>query len=115
MIGGCRGRAGRIRARKGRVALAVLLAGSTLVSAVGTAILPFSARAQSEGEWVDPLAGSQMTDSSGNDDQAVSDVGNGEADAGWVDGGPLGAAPVGAGPACDANGRPADAPDAGQP
>ena len=100
MIGGCRGRARSIRARKGRVALAVLLAGSTLVSAVGTAALPFSARAQSEGEWVDPLADSQMTDISANVDQAIADVWNGDSGEDWVE-----AAPVEAVPTYDANGN----------
>jgi hypothetical protein len=100
MIRGCRGRAGSIRARKGRVALAVLLTGSTLVSAVGTAALPFSARAQSEGEWVDPLADSQMTDISANVDQAIADVWNGDSGETWVE-----TAPVEAVPTYDANGN----------
>ena len=88
MTGRCRGRARNIWARPGRVALAVLLTGSTLLSAVGTAILPFSARAQSEGEWVDPLADSQMTDISANVDQTIADVWNGDADDGWVEAAP---------------------------
>lgn len=100
MIGGCRGRARRIRTRRGGVALAVLLAGSTLVSAVGTVALPFSARAQSEGEWVDPLADSQMTDISGNVDQAIADVWNGDSGETWVE-----AAPVDTVPTYDANGN----------
>ena len=100
MIGWCRRRAGRTRTRRGGVALAVLLAGSTLVSAVGTAALPFSARAQNEGEWVDPLADSQMTDISGNVDQAIADIWNGDSSESWVE-----AAPVDTAPTYDANGN----------
>ena len=44
MNGRCREGARNIWGRPGRVALALLLTGSTLLSAVGTAILPFSAR-----------------------------------------------------------------------
>ncbi len=87
------------------MALAVLLTGSTLLSAVGTAVLPFSARAQSEGEWVDPLADSQMTDISANVDQTIADVWNGDADDGWVEAAPVDAAPVDAAPTYDANGN----------
>src|SRR5918994_3668176 len=100
MTGRCRGRAQKVWALQRPVALVVLLTGSTLLSAVGTAILPFSARAQSEGEWVDPLADSQMTDISANVDQAIADVWNGDSGEGWVE-----TAPVEAVPTYDANGN----------
>ena len=114
MNGRCREGARNIWGRPGRVALALLLTGSTLLSAVGTAILPFSVRAQSEGEWVDPLADSQMTDISANVDQAIADVWNGDADDGWVEAAPLDAAPVDAAPTYDANGNMID-PVSGAP
>src|SRR5918993_916912 len=100
MTGRCRGRAQKIWALQRPVALVVLLTGSTLLSAVGTAVLPFSARAQSEGEWVDPLADSQMTDISANVDQAIADVWNGDSGEDWVEN-----APVEAVPTYDANGN----------
>src|ERR671917_1164108 len=114
MTGRCRGRARKIWARRGLVALAVLLTGSTLLSAVGTAVLPFSALAQSEGEWVDPVADAQMTDISANVDQAIADVWNGNTDDGWVEAAPVDAAPVQAAPAYDANGNMID-PVSGAP
>ena len=74
MTGRWRGRARNIWVRRGPVALAVLLTGSTLLSAVGTAVLPFPARAQSEEEWVDPLTDAQMTDISADVDETITDV-----------------------------------------
>src|SRR5688572_25607262 len=109
MTGRCRGRARKLWVWRGRVTLAVLLTGSTLLSAVGTAALPFSARAQSEGEWVDPGADSQMTDISANVDQAIADVWNGDSGDGWVE-----TAPVEAAPSYDANGNMID-PVSGAP
>src|SRR5919107_1690889 len=100
MTGRCRGRVQKIWARPEAVALAGPLVGSTLLSAVGTAVLPFSARAQSEGEWVDPLADAQMTDISANVDQAIADVWNGDSGESWVE-----TAPVDAAPMYDANGN----------
>ena len=105
MTGRWRGRARNIWARRGPVALAVLLMGSTLLSAVGTAVLPFPARAQSEEEWVDPLADAQMTDISANVDETIADVWNGSSDDGWVEPAPVDAAPVEAAPTYDANGN----------
>ena len=64
------------------MALAVLLTGSTLLSTVATVVLPFPARAQSEGEWVDPIADAQMTDISANVDETIADVWNGSSDDG---------------------------------
>jgi hypothetical protein len=109
MIGRCRGRARKLSARRGRIALAVMLTGSTLLSAVGTVALPFSAHAQSEGEWVDPLDDSQMTDISANVDQAIADVWNGDSGETWVE-----TAPVEAAPTYDANGNMID-PVSGAP
>src|SRR5215211_4576481 len=98
MIGRCRKRARKIWARRGPVALAVLVAGSTLFSAVGTAVLPSSAWAQSDGDWVDPSADAQMTDISANVDQTIADVWDGSSDDGWVDAAPEDAAAVDAAP-----------------
>ena len=98
MTGRCRGRAREIIARQGRMALIVLLFGSTLLSALGTAVLPFSARAQSEGDWVDPAADAQMTDISADVDQTIADVWDESADDGWVDTAPVETAPVDAAP-----------------
>ena len=105
MSGRCRGRARNIWAGRGRVALAVLLTGSTVLSAIGTVALPFSAHAQSEGDWIDPLADSQMTDISANVDQTIADVWNGESGDEWVEPAPVDAAPVEAAPTYDANGN----------
>ncbi len=105
MSGRCRGRARKIWTGRRRVALAVLLTGSTLLSGIGTATLPFSAQAQSEGDWVDPLADSQMTDISANVDQTIADVWNGESGDEGVEPAPVDAAPVEAAPVYDANGN----------
>ena len=105
MSGRCRGRARNIWAGRRQVALAVLLTGSTLLSAVGTVALPYSARAQSEGDWVDPLADAQMTDISANVDQTIADVWNGDSGDDWVEPAPVVAAPVDAAPTYDANGN----------
>src|ERR687890_1427776 len=105
MIGRCRGRARKIRAGRGIVALAVLLTGSTLLSAVGTVALPYSAHAQSEGDWVDPLADPQMTDISATVDQTIADIWNGDSGDNWVEPAPVVAAPVDAAPTYDANGN----------
>jgi hypothetical protein len=105
MIGWGRGRARNIWTRRGRVALALMLTGSTLLSAVGTASVPFPVRAQSEEEWVDPGADAQMTDISANVDQSIADVWNGATDDGWVEAAPVDAAPVEAVPTYDANGN----------
>src|SRR5215208_2859555 len=110
MFGQCRGRARKSWARPGPVALAVLLIVSILLSAVSTAVQPFSARAQSEGNWVDPLADAQMTDISANVDETIADVWNASADDGWVeaapvDAAPVDAAPIAAAPTYDANGN----------
>jgi hypothetical protein len=100
MSGRCRGRAPNIWAGRGQVALAVLLTGSTLLSAIGTVALPFSAHAQSEGDWVDPLADSQITDISANVDQTIDDVWSGDSGDEWAE-----PAPVAAAPTYDANGN----------
>ena len=100
MTGRCRGSARRWWPRRGRFALGVLLAVSILLSGVGTAALPISARAQSEGEWVDPHADSQITDISAGVDQAITEVWNGDSGDGGVE-----AAPVASAPAYDANGN----------
>jgi lipoprotein-anchoring transpeptidase ErfK/SrfK len=105
MSGRCRGRARHIWARRRQGALAVLLTGSTLLSAVGTVALPFSAHAQSEGDWVDPLADPQMTDISANVDQTIADVWTDDAGDDWVEPEPVVAAPVDAAPTYDANGN----------
>ena len=105
MSGRCRGRARNIWAGRRRVALAVLLTGSTLLSAVGTVALPYSAHAQSEGDWVDPPADAQMTDISANVDQTIADVWNGDSGDDWVEPAPVVAAPVDAAPTYDANGN----------
>ena len=109
MTGRCRGRARNDWARRTRVALAGLLTVSTLLSAVGTVALPFSARAQSEGEWVDPRADPHMSDISANVDQAIADVWEGDSEDGWVE-----TAPVDAAPTYDANGNMID-PVSGAP
>src|SRR5687767_14381779 len=114
MTGRWRGRARKIWARRGSVALAALLTGSTLLSAVGTAILPFSARAQSEEEWVDPLADAQMTDISATVDETIADVWDDSTDDGWVETAPVDTAPVEAVPTYDANGNMID-PVSGAP
>ena len=105
MSGRCRVRARKIWAGRGPVALAVLLTGSALLSAASTAVLPLPAWAQSEGEWIDPLADAQMTDISANVDQTVADVWNGSPDDSWVEPAPIDAAPVEAVPTYDANGN----------
>ena len=92
MSGRCRGRARNIWV--GRAALALFLTGSTLLSAIGTVALPFSAHAQSEGDWVDPLADPQMTDISANVDQTIADVWTDDAGDDWVEPEPVVAAPV---------------------
>jgi hypothetical protein len=114
MTGRCRGRARKIWARRASVALAALLTGSTLLSAVGTTVLPFSARAQSEGEWADPLADAQMTDISASVDETIADVWDDSTDDGWVETAPVDAAPVEAAPTYDANGNMID-PVSGAP
>jgi lipoprotein-anchoring transpeptidase ErfK/SrfK len=105
MSGRCRGRARKNWTRRGPVALAVLLTGSTLLSAIGTVVVPFSAHAQSEGDWVDPLADSQMTDISSNIDQTIADVWNEDSGDVWVEPAPVDAAPADAAPMYDANGN----------
>jgi hypothetical protein len=91
------------------VALAVLVVVAILLTAAGTAVLPFSARAQSDGDWVDPSADAQMTDISANVDQTIADVWDGSADDGSDDGSvdtaPADTAPVEAAPTYDANGN----------
>ena len=94
MTGRSRGRARKIWARRGPMALAVLLMASFLLTAVGTAVLPFSARAQSEGDWVDPTADAQMTDISANVDETIADVWNGSANDGFVETAPMDPPPV---------------------
>ena len=101
----CRGRAWNFRAGRKQVALVVLLIGSTLLSAIGTLALPFSAHAQSEGDWVDPFADMQMTDISANVDQTIADVWNDDSGDDWVEPAPVDAAPVDAAPTYDANGN----------
>ena len=101
----CRGGARKFWAGRGRVAMAVLLTASTWFSAIGTVALPFSARAQSEGDWVDPLADSQMTDISANVDQTIADVWNDDSGNDWVEPAPVDAAPVEVAPTYDANGN----------
>ncbi len=100
MIGLCQGGARRIRRRRGQVAPTVLLACSVMLSAVGTAVLPQPARAQSEGEWVDPASSSEMTDISAGVDEAIADVWESDTGDGWVD-----PAPVEVAPTYDANGN----------
>jgi hypothetical protein len=114
MTGRSRGRARKIWARRGPVALAVLLVASILLTAVGTAVLPFSARAQSEGDWVDPTTDAQMTDISANVDETIADVWDGSADDSWVEAAPVDAAPVELAPTYDANGNMID-PVSGAP
>src|SRR5215203_3064604 len=104
MFGQCRGRARKSWARRGPVALAVLLIVSILLSAVSTAVQPFSARAQSEGNWVDPLADAQMTDISANVDETIADVWNGSANDGFVETAPMDPAPVESSPMYAATG-----------
>jgi len=87
------------------VALAVLLIVSILLSAVGAAVQPFAARAQSDGDWVDPLADAQMTDISANVDETIADVWNGSANDGFVETAPMDPAPVESSPMYDANGN----------
>src|SRR5215216_5940103 len=112
----CRGRAWKIGAGRGQVALAILLTltGSTLLSAVGTMALPYAARAQSEGDWVDPLADSQVTDISANVDQTIADVWTDGSGDDWVEPASVDAAPVDAAPTYDANGNTID-PATGAP
>ena len=95
MIG--RGR-GSMRAQ---AALALLLTGSTLLSAVGTAVMPGAAGAQEQidGAWVDPAA-SEWTDIGEGVDQAIEDVWSGDSGEAWVE-----PAPVEAAPTYDANGN----------
>ncbi len=100
MIGRCQGGALSVRPRKGRIALAVLLTGATLLGAAGGAVLPLPASAQSEEEWVDPAVTNQMTDIGDVVDQAIADVWEGDTGDGWVE-----AAPVAASPSYDANGN----------
>jgi hypothetical protein len=114
MIGQCRGRARKSWARRGPVALAVLLIVSILLSAVSTAVQPFSARAQSEGNWVDPLADTQMTDISANVDETIADVWNGSADDGFSETAPMNPPPAESSPTYDANGNIID-PASGAP
>src|SRR3954470_14280669 len=118
MTGRCRGRARKSWARRGPLALAVLVVASILLTAAGTAFLPYSARAQSDGNWVDPSADAQMTDISANVDQTIADVWNGSADDGSDDGSvetaPVDTAPVEAAPTYDANGNIID-PASGAP
>src|SRR5829696_6026047 len=101
----CRGRAWNFWAGRKQVALVVLLTGSTLLSAIGTLALPFSAHAQSEGDWVDPAADAQMTDISANVDQTIADVWNDDSGDGWVEPAPVEIAPVDTAPTYDANGN----------
>ena len=61
--------------------------------------------AQSEGEWVDPDADSQMTDISANVDQTIADVWKVNPETSWVEPAPVEAAPVEAAPTYDANGN----------
>src|SRR3954465_375582 len=122
MTGRCRGRARKSWARRGPLAMAVLVVGLILLTAAGTAVLPYSARAQSDGDWVDPSADAQMTDISANVDQTIADVWNGSADDGSNDGSdddsvetaPVDTAPDQAAPTYDANGNIID-PDSGAP
>jgi lipoprotein-anchoring transpeptidase ErfK/SrfK len=83
-------------------ALAWLLTGSTLLSAIGTAMLPRAARAQEQidGVWVDPAASGEWTDVGESVDQAIADVWTEESGEAWVE-----AAPVEAVPSYDANGN----------
>jgi hypothetical protein len=87
---------------------------STLLGAVGTAVLPQPVAAQSEGEWVDPAASSQMTDIGNVVDEAISDVWEGDAGDDWVEPAPVEAAPIEAAPTYDANGNMID-PTTGAP
>jgi hypothetical protein len=114
MSGRCRGRARNIWAGRKQVALAVLLTGSTLLGSVGVVALPLSTRAQSEGDWVDPLADPQMTDISANVDQTIADVWTDDSEDDWVEPAPVDAAPVDTGPTYDANGNIID-PNTGAP
>src|SRR3954468_283211 len=110
----CRGRVRNSWAGRRQVALAVVLAGSTLLSAVGTVALPFSARAQSDTDWVDPLADTQMTDISANVDQTIADAWTDDSGDDSAEPAPVDAAPVDAAPTYDANGNMID-PDTGAP
>ena len=105
MAGGGRGRARRVRPGKGQVALAVIVSVLTLLGAVGTVALPRPVAAQSEGEWVDPEASSQMTDIGDVVDQAITDVWEGESGDSWVEPAPVEAAPIETTPTYDANGN----------
>ena len=95
-----RGRGGTRR----RAALALLLTGSTLLSAVGAALEPGAAGAQEQidGAWVDPAASGEWTDVGEGVDQAIEDVWAGESGEAWVEPAPVEAA---AAPTYDANGN----------
>jgi hypothetical protein len=114
MFGHCRGRARKSWAWRRPVALAVLLIVLILLSAISTAVQPFSARAQSEGNWVDPLADTQMTDISANVDETIADVWNGSADDGFSETAPMNPPPAESSPTYDANGNIID-PASGAP
>jgi hypothetical protein len=93
------------------VALAWLLAGSTLLGGLGAAAVPQAARAQdqiqaTDGEWVDPSADTQWTNDIGDAvDQAISDAWTPDSGDG-SDQGAVDAAPADAGvPTYDANGN----------
>jgi hypothetical protein len=109
MSGRCQGRARKIWASRGLVALTILLTGSSLLGAVGTVAMPYAARAQSEGDWVDPAADAQLTDISASVDQTIADVWTDDSGDGWIE-----PAPVDAAPAYDANGNMID-PNTGAP
>ena len=100
MTGGNRWGARSVRPGKGRLALAVLLMCSTLLSAAGSVLQPRAASAQSAEEWVDPAANGQMTDIGDVVDQTIADVWEGDSGDGWVE-----AAPVAAAPSYDAYGN----------
>ncbi len=95
-----RGRGGTRR----RAALALLLTGSTLLSAVGTALTPGAAGAQEQidGAWVDPAASGEWSDVGEGVDQAIEDVWADESGEAWVEPAPVEAA---AAPTYDANGN----------
>ncbi|MGH2616218.1 MAG: hypothetical protein ACRDJC_13320, partial [Thermomicrobiales bacterium] len=105
MTGRCRGGA-RWNRMPRHAALALLVSGSTLLSAAGMAAFPPAAAAQeqvipSEGEWVDPAASGEWTDIGESVDQAITDVWDDGAGEAWVEPAPVAAAA----PMYDANGN----------
>src|SRR3712207_1774171 len=91
--------------RQRQIALAVMLAGAMLLGAIGNVVVPGSAIAQSEGDWIDPAASSQMTDIGDVVDPAIAGVWEGDSGDDWLEPAPVQTAPVVSSPSYDANGN----------